>query len=116
MKLNIIQIIVILGVIGIIVGTITFVNAQGGGFRISPFCQATSVTILFGANSYEGYSNYRAWLKAGDCEKIISGRVETTVNVPTAVEQDIRINAPRIYISPDGFDELEVQYRGRFAV
>lgn len=116
--MNFKQILATLIVIGIIAGTIGWVNAQIGGIRVHPSCQATNVDVVYGANSYSGYSNYRAWIRAGECEKVIEGRVQTTTNVETAVEQDIRSRGQsgEIYLSKDGFGELEVQYRGRFRI
>lgn len=113
------QILTIIIVLTSIVGTITWVNAQTGGIRLHSSCQATNIDVVYGANSYEGrYTNYRAWITAGECEKIIEGRVQTTSNVANAIEQDIRARGQsgEIYLSKDGFGELEVQYRGRFRI
>lgn len=110
------QIIASIIVLGLIVTTLVYVNAQIGGIRVHPSCQATNVDITWGANSYDRYTNYRAYIIAGECEKIVNGRVNTTTNVASAIEQDIRNRGSTIYISKDGFEELEVQYRGRFRI
>ena len=110
------QIIVSLAVIVAIVGTLAWVRAQTSGIRIDPTCQATSVTVFTSANPHRDYSNYRAVIKAGDCTKVIEGRIETTINVLANVEADIRARAPNIYVSMDGLNSTEVQYRGRFGL
>ena len=108
------QIIVSLAVIVAIVGTLAWVKAQTSGIQIDPTCQATNVIVSISANPHEGYSNYRATIKAGDCIKVYDGNIRSTTNVLANAEADFRARAPDIYVSMDGFNATEVQYRGRF--
>lgn len=109
-------IIAFLGLMIIVGATLVLVKAQVGGMRIDPYCGSINAETIYAYNIYNGFTNYRAFIIAGDCKKIFDGRVEATSNLNVLIEADIRNKIRGMYLSPDGFGELNVSGRGRFTI
>lgn len=115
--MNFKQLIALIGVISIIVGTLVFVKAQIVG-RISAECGATSVNHYTDYKVYasEGFTNYRTTFVAGICRKVIQGRVNAITNVQNAIDSDIRSRIVsedmRFRLSPYEDNQVDGRFTG----